>query len=68
MSHIFPEAVDALVPPCGSGGANGGRSPYVGLVAICFAMATMMVDSVVTGKSDPIFAWATAHWVKCESW
>ncbi|OEL38134.1 Zinc transporter 3 [Dichanthelium oligosanthes] len=50
MVHILPAAFDSLAPPCGvSGGAKGAAFPYAGLVAMCSAMATMMVDSVAAG-------------------
>ncbi|KAL6843160.1 hypothetical protein ACP4OV_026873 [Aristida adscensionis] len=54
MVHILPAAFDALAGPCaggGGGGGGGGRGgfPYAGLVAMCAAMATMMVDSVAAG-------------------
>jgi solute carrier family 39 (zinc transporter), member 1/2/3 len=48
MVHILPAAFDALAPPCG-GGARAGGFPYAGLVAMCSAMATMMVDSAAAG-------------------
>ena len=44
MVHILPAPFDALVPACG----NSARTisfPYADLVAMCSAMATMMVDS-----------------------
>jgi zinc transporter 1/2/3 len=50
MVHILPAAFDALAPSCrGSGGAKAGGFPYAGLVAMCSAMVTMMVDSVAAG-------------------
>jgi len=53
MVHILPAAFDALAPPCsGGGGARGSKGaafPFAGLVAMCSAMATMMVDSVAAG-------------------
>ncbi|WVZ94546.1 hypothetical protein U9M48_040426 [Paspalum notatum var. saurae] len=44
MVHILPAAFDAL-----AGAGGGGGFPYAGLVAMCSAMATMMVDSVAAG-------------------
>lgn len=44
MVHILPAAFDALAPACAGGGF-----PFAGLVAMCSAMATMMVDSVAAG-------------------
>ncbi|CAD6265903.1 unnamed protein product [Miscanthus lutarioriparius] len=52
MVHILPAAFDALAPSSCGGGANkadGGSFPYAGLVAMCSAMVTMMVDSVAAG-------------------
>ncbi|KAG2582362.1 zinc transporter 4-like [Panicum virgatum] len=51
MVHILPAAFDALAPPCGGGarGSKGAAFPFAGLVAMCSAMATMMVDSVAAG-------------------
>ncbi|CAL5003365.1 unnamed protein product [Urochloa decumbens] len=52
MVHILPAAFDALAPPGGKGGAKGGGGgafPFAGLVAMCSAMVTMMVDSVAAG-------------------
>ncbi|TVU43267.1 hypothetical protein EJB05_09722, partial [Eragrostis curvula] len=45
MVHILPAAFDAL----SCGGSPKGGFPYAGLVAMCAAMATMMVDSVAAG-------------------
>ncbi|GJN09531.1 hypothetical protein PR202_ga27546 [Eleusine coracana subsp. coracana] len=44
MVHILPAAFDSLAT-----GSNGGRFPYAGLIAMCAAMATMMVDAVAAG-------------------
>ena len=41
MVHILPAAFDAL--------GGGGGFPFAGLVAMCSAMVTMMVDSVAAG-------------------
>ncbi|TKW08385.2 hypothetical protein SEVIR_6G025100v4 [Setaria viridis] len=51
MVHILPAAFDALAPPCdaGSGRGKGAAFPFAGLVAMCSAMVTMMVDSVAAG-------------------
>nr|CAB3480356.1 unnamed protein product [Digitaria exilis] len=54
MVHILPAAFDALAaPPCSAtagGRSEGGASfPFAGLVAMCSAMVTMMVDSVAAG-------------------
>ncbi|KAG2577408.1 zinc transporter 4-like [Panicum virgatum] len=48
MVHILPAAFDALAPPCGGRG-KGAAFPFAGLVAMCSAMVTMMVDSVAAG-------------------
>lgn len=44
MVHILPAAFDALAPH-----ARAGGFPFAGLVAMCSAMATMMVDAVAAG-------------------
>ncbi|CAL5007675.1 unnamed protein product [Urochloa decumbens] len=53
MVHILPAAFDALAAPAcgGKAGAKGGGGafPFAGLVAMCSAMVTMMVDSVAAG-------------------
>uniref|UniRef100_A0ACD5UE50 Uncharacterized protein n=2 Tax=Avena sativa TaxID=4498 RepID=A0ACD5UE50_AVESA len=50
MVHILPAAFDSLTSPClhkGGGGRNG--FPFAGLVAMCAAMATMVIDSLAAG-------------------
>ncbi|PAN34075.1 hypothetical protein PAHAL_6G068100 [Panicum hallii] len=47
MVHILPAAFDALASPCGGG--KGAAFPFAGLLAMCSAMVTMMVDSVAAG-------------------
>ncbi|CAO2164018.1 unnamed protein product, partial [Urochloa humidicola] len=51
MVHILPAAFDALAGGGGSKGSGGGGGafPFAGLVAMCSAMVTMMVDSVAAG-------------------
>lgn len=49
MVHILPAAFDALAPPCGGRGRGAAAFPFAGLVAMCSAMVTMMVDSVAAG-------------------
>ncbi|CAL5010988.1 unnamed protein product [Urochloa decumbens] len=54
MVHILPAAFDALAAPAcggkaGAKGGGGGAFPFAGLVAMCSAMVTMMVDSVAAG-------------------
>ncbi|RLN04735.1 zinc transporter 4-like [Panicum miliaceum] len=51
MVHILPAAFDALASPCGGSGGRGKGAafPFAGLVAMCSAMVTMMVDSVAAG-------------------
>uniref|UniRef100_A0ACD5UFF3 Uncharacterized protein n=1 Tax=Avena sativa TaxID=4498 RepID=A0ACD5UFF3_AVESA len=48
--HILPAAFDSLTSPYlhkGGGGRNGFH--FAGLVAMCFAMATMVIDSLAAG-------------------
>jgi zinc transporter 1/2/3 len=50
MVHILPAAFDSLTSPClHKGGAGRNGFPFAGLVAMCAAMATMVIDSLAAG-------------------
>lgn len=56
--HVLPDAFESLTSPClGESGAPWRDFPFTGLVAMCSAIGTMMVDTIATSyykKAQPV--------------